>query len=58
MLADFAGYVETQAAMEREYAEPAQWYRKSILNVARIGWFSSDRTIQEYNREIWRLEPI
>lgn len=58
LLADFAGYVETQMAMEREYAEPAKWYRKSILNVARIGRFSSDRTIQEYNRDIWRLEPI
>ncbi len=57
LLADFADYVETQAAMEREYVAPDTWYRKSILNVARIGRFSSDRTIQEYSRDIWGLAP-
>ncbi len=57
LLADFAEYVETQAEMERDYIEPEKWYRKSILNVARIGYFSSDRTVQEYSRDIWDLTP-
>jgi starch phosphorylase len=57
LLADFAAYVETQAEISREYVEPARWSRKAILNVARIGTFSSDRTIREYGREIWGVEP-
>jgi starch phosphorylase len=57
LLADFASYIETQDKISREYIEPAQWTRKSILNVARIGIFSSDRTVREYGREIWGVEP-
>jgi starch phosphorylase len=56
VLADFASYVATQARISREYVEPALWTRKTILNVARIGHFSSDRTVREYAREIWGLE--
>jgi starch phosphorylase len=56
VLADFASYVATQARISREYVEPALWTRKAILNVARIGRFSSDRTVREYAREIWGLE--
>ena len=57
LLADFAAYVETQADLSRDYIDPARWTRKAIFNVARIGRFSSDRTIREYGREIWNLEP-
>ena len=57
LLADFASYIETQAEISREYIEPAVWTRKAILNVARIGIFSSDRTIREYGREIWHVTP-
>ena len=57
LLADFASYIETQAAMAAEFVRPAQWNHKAILNVARIGIFSSDRTVAEYGREIWHLEP-
>jgi glycogen phosphorylase len=42
----------------REYIKPADWIRKAILNVARIGRFSSDRTVAEYAREIWGLASI
>jgi starch phosphorylase len=55
---DFAPYVETQALITREYIKPAEWIRKAILNVARIGRFSSDRTVAEYAREIWGLAGI
>jgi len=57
LLADFAPYIETQAEISRQYTEPALWTRKAILNVARIGTFSSDRTVREYGREIWGVEP-
>jgi glycogen phosphorylase len=53
--ADFASYIETQALIAREYLKPANWTRKAILNVARIGRFSSDRTVTEYASEIWGL---
>ena len=57
VLADFASYLETQNQASREYAGRRSWTKKAILNVARIGRFSSDRTIREYAREIWHLEP-
>ena len=57
LLADFASYVDTQEKISREYVETAGWTRKAILNVARIGTFSSDRTIREYGREIWDVKP-
>ena len=54
--ADFVTYLETQALISREYLQPALWNRKAILNVARIGRFSSDRTVAEYAQEIWHLD--
>jgi len=56
VIADFASYVATQAVVSREYLDQALWRRKAILNVARVGRFSSDRTVHEYAREIWGLE--
>jgi starch phosphorylase len=53
--ADFASYVDTQHLISDEYVHPALWRRKAILNVARIGRFSSDRTVAEYASEIWHL---
>jgi starch phosphorylase len=57
-LADLEAYLATQDKAARLYLDMGAWCRKSILNVARIGKFSSDRTIQEYAREIWRVEPV
>jgi starch phosphorylase len=56
VIADFAAYVAMQARISHEYLEPALWTRKAILNVARVGRFSSDRTVREYARDIWGLE--
>lgn len=58
VLADFASYVETQAAVDALYGNPQQWAKQAVLNVARAGYFSSDRTIMEYAKLIWGVEPV
>ena len=56
-LADFASYVAAQHQVALAYQDQPRWTRMSILNSARSGHFSTDRTIAEYNREIWKLVP-
>lgn len=56
-LADFPSYIETQEAVGQLFLDPAGWAEKAILNVARIGKFSSDRTIREYASKIWNIQP-
>ena len=56
--ADFAAYAENQGLVAARYARPDEWARQSILNVARAGKFSCDRTTREYAEEIWRVEPV
>jgi len=53
--ADFDSYWNAQRAVDRLWRTPADWWRMSILNTARMGWFSSDRTVREYARDIWRV---
>lgn len=55
-LADFESYAESQKKIELEFTEKSKWVEKAILNVARIGKFSSDRTISEYADEIWDIK--
>ena len=57
-IADFPSYVEVQNEIGEEYQKDEIWCRKAILNVARIGKFSSDRTVLEYARDIWRIGPF
>jgi starch phosphorylase len=56
VLADFAAYVDTQDAVDQTYADPSLWGEKSVLNVAGAGRFSSDRSIRDYAREIWKIK--
>jgi starch phosphorylase len=51
--ADFDAYAAAQRAVDARWADPAGWRRATILNTANMGWFSSDRTISDYAREIW-----
>ena len=57
-LADLQSYIDAQQSVSREYLASADWTRKVILNVARLGKFSSDRTISEYAKEIWRIDAV
>jgi len=56
--ADLPSFLQTQSAVETLYRDPAAWTRKAILNIARSGKFSSDRTIREYARDIWGITPF
>ncbi|MEN9674572.1 MAG: hypothetical protein RIS76_468 [Verrucomicrobiota bacterium] len=58
LLADFQAYLDAQNQVDATYRDPDQWTRKSILNVARMGHFSSDRAIREYCQDIWKVNPV
>jgi starch phosphorylase len=58
LLADYAAYVACQERVAAAYQDTAAWTRMSILNVARMGKFSSDRTIRQYAEEIWGVSPV
>jgi starch phosphorylase len=58
LLADYADYIACHERIETLYRNPGEWARKAILNVAGMGKFSSDRTIQEYAEKIWDVKPV
>jgi starch phosphorylase len=57
LFADYQSYVDTQSQVDAIYRDRRQWTRMSILNVARIGKFSSDRAIRQYCESIWKANP-
>lgn len=55
---DFHSYIQTQALVDEAYKNQDEWITKTILSVARMGFFSSDRCINEYAEMIWNVEPL
>lgn len=58
ILADFKAYVRAQKEVEKAYRDETRWAKMAILNVAKSGKFTSDRTIEEYANEIWKLDKV
>ena len=58
VLADYQSYVDCQERVSARWREPDAWTRQSILSVARMGWFSSDRSIREYCQQVWHIQPV
>jgi starch phosphorylase len=58
VLADFDAYMEISDKADAIYQQPDTWNRMAILNTARMGYFSSDRTISEYAEKIWQVAPV
>ena len=55
-LLDLEDYIKTKKQALSDYENRDQWAEKMLINIANAGYFSSDRTIEEYNRDIWHLE--
>ncbi len=58
VLADFDAYVKAQEEVERKYSDRKNWAKSCLINIAKSGFFSSDRTIEEYAEEIWDIKPL
>lgn len=58
ILKDFRSYAEAQERVEAAYKDEKKWARSAMLNTAKSGKFSSDRTIEEYAKEIWHLDKV
>jgi starch phosphorylase len=58
ILKDFAAYAEAQKKIDEKYRDQHEWVRSSLINIAKSGKFSSDRTIQEYVDDLWHLDKV
>lgn len=58
LFADYQSYIDTQDKVAKLYTDKDEWTRKSILNVARMAKFSSDRSVKEYAEKIWKVRPV
>jgi starch phosphorylase len=58
VLADFAAYIERLDDVDAVYRDPAEWNRRAITNVAKVGRFSCDRMVREYAEDVWNVEPL
>ena len=58
VLADYRAYMECDARADALFRDPEAWHRSAVVNTARMGYFSSDRTVSEYAEKIWGVEPV
>jgi starch phosphorylase len=58
LLADYQSYIDCQDQVSSVYRDQERWVRMSVLNVARMGKFSSDRSIREYCEKVWKIKPL
>lgn len=58
VLADYRSYVDCQDKVDELYERQEEWTAKAMLNIANMGYFSSDRTIKEYADHIWHIDPV
>lgn len=58
LLADYASYVACQEKVSEAFCGPSAWHAMAVRNIASMGAFSSDRTVRDYAREIWRAQPV
>ena len=58
LLADLESYCAAQDRIDAAYRDARRWNRMSLVNIARSGYFSSDRAVMEYARNIWHIEPM
>ncbi|KAB2852951.1 MAG: glycogen/starch/alpha-glucan phosphorylase [Ignavibacterium sp.] len=58
LFADYQSYIDTQDKVAKFYTDKYEWTKKSILNVARMAKFSSDRSVKEYAEKIWKVKPV
>lgn len=58
LLSDIIDYAKTQDRIDKDYKDKLEWQKKALYNIANMGFFSSDRTIKEYNEDIWNVDPI
>ena len=57
-MADYRSYVDRQDDVDRAFADVEAWTRSSVLNTARCGFFSSDRSMRQYCEKIWGVKPV
>ena len=55
-LLDLKDYIKTKEKMFHDFNDRNSWYKKELVNIAKAGYFSSDRTIEQYNKDIWKLK--
>lgn len=55
---DFYSYIEAQQKVDKEYSNIRNWYKKALVSISRMGFFSSDRSIQDYSDNIWKMTPV
>ena len=58
LLADFDSYVRAHEEIQRRYQDSSGWARSCLINIAKSGYFTSDRTIRQYAEEIWNIQPV